>query len=276
MTHNFYGFINSDSIYPIPMVFHDMGVELRHNEDYYYDNHNRLNYDGYIVQYTISGYGIYETEDITYSLENNTGFITCVPNDCKYYLPADNNNHWEYIYIHFGGSLAKQFYEEILKITGNIFTLPISNPAIQLLLTEYKLLECGKQYERFEAGAFLYTFLTTLLREISSPSSSYSHVTAAKSWINSNYASDTSLAELCEMLQVSQSHLSRSFRKETGLSPIEYLSIVRLEHSIKLLVTTNLSINEIATLCGFSNSNYFSKVFRKKFGYTPSDYRKNH
>ena len=90
-----------------------------------------------------------------YTLEKNTGFITCVPNDCKYYLPDDKNNHWEYIYIHFGGSLTGQFYEEILKITGNNFTLPLNNPAIQLLLREYELLECGKQYKRFEAGAFI-------------------------------------------------------------------------------------------------------------------------
>lgn len=201
-----------------------------------------------------------------YTLEKNTGFITCVPNDCKYYLSDDKNNHWEYIYIHFGGSLAGQFYEEILKITGNIFTLPLNNPAIQLLLREYELLEYGKQYKRFEAGVFIYTLLTTLLREISSPSSSYSHVTAAKSWINANYASDISLAELCEKLQITQSHLSCSFHKETGLSPIEYLSNVRLEKSIKLLATTELSINEIASLCGFANGNYFSKVFRKKLG----------
>lgn len=49
MTHNFYGFINGDSIYPLPMVLYDMGFELRHNEKYYYDNYNRLNYDGYIT-----------------------------------------------------------------------------------------------------------------------------------------------------------------------------------------------------------------------------------
>lgn len=60
MIHNFYGFINHDSISPLPLILYDMGFELRQNEDYYFDNHNRENYDGYIIQYTLSGYGIYE------------------------------------------------------------------------------------------------------------------------------------------------------------------------------------------------------------------------
>mgnify|MGYP007087038694 CR=1 FL=1 len=51
MIHNFYGFINHDSISPLPLILYDMGFELRQNEDYYFDNHNRENYDGYIIQF---------------------------------------------------------------------------------------------------------------------------------------------------------------------------------------------------------------------------------
>ena len=78
------------------------------------------------------------------------------------------------------------------------------------------------------------------------------------------------------MLQITQSHFSRSFRREIGISPIEYLSNVRLEHAMQLLTTTNLSINEIAVLSGFSNGNYFAKTFKRKLGFTPSDYKRNH
>lgn len=276
MIHNFYGFINHDSISPLPLILYDMGFELRQNEDYYFDNHNRENYDGYIIQYTLSGYGIYETDEKKYTLNNNTGFITCIPNNCIYYLPTDNNNQWEYLYVHFGGSLAKQFYEEIVAVTGNVFSLPLNNPAIQLLINEYELLGHGRQYKRFEAGAFIYNMLTTLLREISSPASADGMISKAVNWIKSNYASDISLSELCEMLQITQSHFSRSFRREIGISPIEYLSNVRLEHAMQLLTTTNLSINEIAVLSGFSNGNYFAKAFKRKLGFTPSDYKRNH
>lgn len=276
MKHNTYGFINYDGISPLPMVLYDMGVELRQNENYYYNNQKRSNYTGYILQYTLSGSGMYESDDNIYTLDQNRGFITCVPNNSKYYLPHKKDHVWEYIYVHFNGSIAAQFYEEICNATGNTFTLPLDNPAIQLLLTEFELLEYGKQYKRFESGAFVYTFLTTFLREILSPASSSNLMTNAVHWINANYASDTSLSDLCKNLRITPSHLSRSFHKNIGISPMEYLTKVRLEHAMQLLATTTLSINEIAAFCGFSNGNYFSKVFKKKLGLTPSDYRTNH
>ncbi|MDE6636592.1 MAG: helix-turn-helix transcriptional regulator, partial [Lachnospiraceae bacterium] len=204
------------------------------------------------------------------------GFITCVPNNSKYYLQNHQDNYWEYIYVHFDGSIAKQFYDEILSVTGNIFTLPLDNPAIQLLIKEYELLELGKQYRRFESGAFIYNFLTTLLSEISTPSSPGNHITDAVNWIKTNYNADISLSELSKNLNITPSHLSRLFHKEIGISPVEYLTNVRLEHSMQLLTTTHLGINEIASLCGFANGNYFSKVFKKKLGFTPSEYRTNH
>lgn len=56
------------------------------------------------------------------------------------------------------------------------------------------------------------------------------------------------------------------FCREIGISPIEYLSNVRLEHAMQLLTTTNLSINEIAVLSGFSNGIIFAKAFKRKLG----------
>ncbi|MCI8308082.1 MAG: AraC family transcriptional regulator [Lachnospiraceae bacterium] len=276
MTHNFYGFINYDAISPLPMVLYDMGVELRQDENYYYDNSNRTNYDGYIIQYTLSGYGVYESEGSLYNLEKNKGFITCVPNNSKYYLPNQKDSSWEYIYVHFSGSVAGQFYDEIKRVSGNTFTLPFDNPAIQLLINEYELLEHGKQYRRFESGAFIYNFLTTLLREISAPGLSDSQITDAVNHINTNYNTDISLAELSKNLGITAPQLSRLFHKEIGINPIEYLTNVRLEHSMQLLTMTNLGINEIASLCGFANGNYFTKVFKRKLGFTPSQYRMNH
>lgn len=275
MNYGFYNFINQDGISPLPLIFYDIGVENRHNEIYYFDNKNRLNYDGYILQYTISGHGEYKTKDEKILLEKNMGFITEIPNNCIYSLPEDSD-HWEYIYIHFGGYVAKQFYKEIVNVTGNVFTLPIDNSSLQLLFAEYNKLEHGMKYKRFQAGNFIYTLLTNLLREISSPHAYYENIEKAITWMNSNYSSDISLSELCESLNITQSHFSRQFRISTGISPIKYLTNIRLEHSMNLLATTDLEIEKIAAICGFGSGNYFSKVFRKRLGFSPSDYRTNH
>ena len=193
-----------------------------------------------------------------------------------YYLPKDTGNNWEFFYIHFDGTVARQFYDEIVSTTGNVITLPADNPVIHLLLNEYEMLCRGKQYKKFEAGVFTYIFLSYLLREISAPNITEGKVKKITSWINDNYTAEISLADLSKKVGITPSHLSRLFYKQMGIKPSEYLTNVRLEHSMQLLTTTTLEINEIAVSCGFANGNYFSKVFRHKLGITPSEYRNNH
>jgi two-component system response regulator YesN len=79
--------------------------------------------------------------------------------------------------------------------------------------------------------------------------------------------------EIAEELGVSSNYLSTIFRKETQYSISEYLNGVRLKHAKKLLRDTNLKVYEIAEQVGFCDVYYFSNVFKKYTGVTPSDYR---
>ena len=65
------------------------------------------------------------------------------------------------------------------------------------------------------------------------------------------------------------------FKKVTGYSPIDYLLHVRLAKAGELLLKTSIPVSEIASDCGFNDSNYFSRQFRKTYGLSPRDYRKN-
>ena len=65
------------------------------------------------------------------------------------------------------------------------------------------------------------------------------------------------------------------FRKVTGYSPIDYLLHVRLAKAAEMLQKTELPISEIALECGFTDSNYFSRQFRRHCNSSPRDYRKN-
>ena len=71
MKYDFFAFINYDQITPLPATLYDMGVEYRQNDPYYFDNKNRLNYNGFLFQYTLSGHGIYEDDTGTHILEKN-------------------------------------------------------------------------------------------------------------------------------------------------------------------------------------------------------------
>ena len=101
-------------------------------------------------------------------------------------------------------------------------------------------------------------------------------VEKAKEYIKINYKDyDISVEKLCSNLHVSQTYFSTIFKKETDMSFVNYLTDVRIDEAVKLLNTTDDKTYIIATKVGYQEANYFSYVFKKKFGISPSRYRKN-
>ncbi len=100
-------------------------------------------------------------------------------------------------------------------------------------------------------------------------------VSTCMNTIDFYYSSDLSLASLSVLCSVSKSHLAAAFKKETGVTVTDYINQTRIKQSLILLNTTSMSVSEIATRCGFSDANYFSRTFRRLQGQTPSQYRRN-
>lgn len=85
-----------------------------------------------------------------------------------------------------------------------------------------------------------------------------------------------SVVDVAESLHLTAAHLGVLFRKETGVTVKQYISDYRLNLSRKLLLNEHYKIVDIAVRCGYSNANYFAKVFRNAEGMTPIEYRKKH
>ena len=94
-------------------------------------------------------------------------------------------------------------------------------------------------------------------------------------YIQMNYSVDLTEEELCRLFGCSRSYFSHTFRRETGKSFREYLTDVRLENAKRLLAFSHLNVTEISFAIGYTDSNYFSNVFKKKEGVSPRTYRKS-
>ena len=91
--------------------------------------------------------------------------------------------------------------------------------------------------------------------------------------INYDITSDLSLRAMASYLNINASYLSNLFKKETGYSLTNYVNKKRMEHAAFLLSTTALSISSIAQQCGVLDDNYFTKLFKRQYHITPSQYR---
>lgn len=96
----------------------------------------------------------------------------------------------------------------------------------------------------------------------------------AISYINQNYSNqELSVDTICSILNVSAAYFSTIFKKETGMGFVNFLTRVRMEQALRLLNTTNEKAYTIAGQVGYSEPNYFSYVFKKEYGISPSKYR---
>lgn len=103
----------------------------------------------------------------------------------------------------------------------------------------------------------------------------YSSLTRSiMSHINKNYAARITLDDIAALTYFSPIYCDTVFRREVGQSIIDFLIDKRIEEAKKLLIGNLHKLSEISTLVGFNDYNYFSRVFKKRTGYTPLSYRK--
>ncbi|MBR2650363.1 MAG: PocR ligand-binding domain-containing protein [Clostridia bacterium] len=94
-------------------------------------------------------------------------------------------------------------------------------------------------------------------------------------YICENYTEHITVKDICDAVGYSKSTVLSQFKRDYLITVNAYLNNMRLEQAKKMLENNNVSVNEVALMCGFSDQSYFSKVFSGKYGITPTDYRKD-
>lgn len=93
-------------------------------------------------------------------------------------------------------------------------------------------------------------------------------------YMQENIGTQLSLSDFAKNFKYSNSHFSALFLKETGVSPINYYLHLKMQKACQYLELTNMKLFEIATKTGFNEPAYFSRIFTKIIGMSPSEYRR--
>lgn len=141
------------------------------------------------------------------------------------------------------------------------------------------------QIDEYSEG-FISTYLQQLLlmlmrhsilfeRDTDLPGSKDADILLATKYIYQNFKNHLTLEQVAAVASLSPTYFSKKFKQTTGMGFKEYLNYVRLKHAQAALLTTNNSITSIALEYGFNDSNYFKDLFKKVYGKSPREFRKN-
>lgn len=95
-------------------------------------------------------------------------------------------------------------------------------------------------------------------------------------YINEHFSRTVRLAEAAELVDMTETAFSRFFKTKTGITFVDYLNDIRIGHASRMLIDTNTPIAEVASECGFTSITNFNRLFKKRKGIVPKDFREKH
>ncbi len=143
-----------------------------------------------------------------------------------------------------------------------------------LLIDAYDRIEKCVYPDNKEKNEYLCGCLLALLEDISSESATNPLIRKIIEYIHSDISRKITLQDIGNLTFFSPIYCDAVFKKETGKSIIDYVIDRRIDEAKKLLLEGGLSLSQVSEEVGFADYNYFSRVFKKRSGYTPTAYRR--
>lgn len=240
------------------------------------------------VCYVVDGDGEYIEGDCVYKLEKNKLFLSRP--EVLHQIKSESGLFLLYIGFEL---IESESNDKWLKVMEQIkecteFLIEVEEEASFVLLWESLLFHASKKDHLFFEEILLntaYSLLLSLLERFSRPTlyhylnqevsneEASPILSQAKLYIQDNLSDALKLNDIAKHLHISSRHLSRIFVKELGVSYSEYVKNERVQKSVTLLKTTNLSIKDISEQTGFKNVHYFTRVFTATVGNSPGNFR---
>jgi AraC family transcriptional regulator of arabinose operon len=231
-----------------------------------------------IIIYCIEGYGWIEIDKKRIGISPSQ-FIA-IPANTPHKYGADEKNPWSIYWAHFKGENAGFIAELIVKNSSNYKPeLTYSEDRIRLFDDIYYNLEKGYGDDTLRyVNMIFYHFLSSMIYEDmfnrEKKELTPGVVEAAIKLMQDNIQKIVTLNEMASFSKLSVTHFSSLFRKKTGHSPIEYFNHLKIQKACQYLSFTKMTVKELAFHLGVEDQYYFSRMFTRLMGISPSEYRK--
>lgn len=194
-----------------------------------------------------------------------------------YYASEKPEAYW----VHFTGYDVERILDYYKMPKGeNVFftgTSPDYQWLFRQMIQELQLLRVN--YEELSSMMLRHIFvmINRYLQEGQSASSDViNEIERATHYFNENYNKQISIEQYAESCHMTSCWFINNFKKITKMTPMQYIVSLRINNAINLIENTDYNISEIANAVGYENSLYFSRLFRKYTGMSPSEYRKHY
>ncbi|MEG2073791.1 MAG: AraC family transcriptional regulator [Angelakisella sp.] len=230
--------------------------------------------DHFLIHHVVSGKGSYSIFGKTYHISAGETFLA-YPDTTISYGP-DAEDPWEYYWVGWSGSDARTLLRQTdFSRTNPVISTDFGDDLRELLLGIYES-RGSKPHEQARMAGGLYLFLAYLMEHSTAPvesiDSSTGYLNCALDFVAGNYSRNISVEDIAQSSGISRSGLYRAFMKHLGISPVRYLSNLRVEQACTLLRRSDLSVEAVACSVGFEDALYFSRVFKARMGISPRKY----
>lgn len=229
------------------------------------------------IIYCLDGQGWLRSDTRRWSIE--PGDLIIAPRSKAHAYGAVPTNPWEILYVHFGGDEAQELLQfagvslsehSVIPIGQQSSLIALFNEMHTTLISGYTL------HHLLMASACIRHMLARLamLYTFSGPKSSRElNVENIINLMLARLTESCTLDELAAEAHMARTTFSRHFREKTGYPPIDYYLRLKIQKACELLETTDMQIAEVSHFLGYTDSHYFSRLFKKYMAVAPSHYR---
>lgn len=192
------------------------------------------------------------------------------------------NNSYEWICLNFSEEYLKKYFtptaaKTLISIFQNRIVRSNTNQFVELCRMFYKLYNNynNKSDMLFIDVANILLYISKINKSILKNNLVNKKLSEIINYISENYLYNISIENIADNCHISKSWICTLFKKNLKTTPMSFLSNIRILHACDILLTTDMTITEIAMNCGFSSSSYFGHIFKLITGQTPSEFRQS-